>query len=88
MINILFGEVMGERIIWDLGADIWSLIHDQVYKNMASSKGVHTYHLIHMFIFRSMVLKIHSNAGQMPGTTSEGKKKIIRLSMKGGPFDC
>ena len=81
-------KLWGKEEFGAWGADIWSLIHDQAYENMTSSKCVPTWHHMHGFIFRSMVLKIHSNAGQMPGTTAEGKKKIIHLSMKGGPFDC
>ena len=44
-------------------------------KNMASSKVVSTCHHICRFLHRSLVLKTHPNAGQMPITMAKEKKK-------------
>ena len=52
----------------------------QMYVNMMSSKGVRTRHHIRRFLRRSLVPKIHTNTGETPGTTAEGKKKSMAKS--------
>ena len=51
--------------------------YGQTYKHITSSKTVRTRHYIRRFLRRYLVLKIHPNAGQTPGTGEEGKKKKI-----------
>ena len=65
-----FGEVMWERNIWN----------GQMYVNMTSSKGVRTCHHMRRFLRRSLILKVHPNTGQTPGTAAEGEKTNIAKS--------
>ena len=68
------GEVMGEIIIWVLRTlNLVTSIYGQKYEIIMSSKSVRTRHYIHIFILKSLALKIHSNAGQTTGTTVKGK---------------
>ena len=49
---------------------------------MTPSKRVRTRHHIRRFICISIVLKIHLNAGQTPGTGGEVKKKNMDKSVR------
>ena len=84
--NVLFGEVMREINIWQLSNQyIFTWKYGQMYVHMTSSKFVRTRHRIRRFPCRSLVLKIHPNPCQTPGTTAEGKKKNMANS-EGAPF--
>ena len=45
------------------------------------------YH-VRRFICRFLLLEMHKNKDQMPGTTADRKKKKIWLILKGGTSDC
>ena len=51
-----------------------------MYINMMSSKGVRTRNNMRRFLRRSLILKIHPNTCQTPGTTAEGKNKNMAKS--------
>ena len=55
------------------------------YKHMTSSKRVPTWHCKIRFWRKSMVLKIHLNTGQIPGTPAKGNKKNA-VNSEGYPF--
>ena len=57
--NTLFGEVMGERIIWALRARyMGTCIYGQVYENIMSLEHLLTHIHIHRFIRIPLVPKI------------------------------
>ena len=50
-----------------------TLIYGQKRNNMTSSKRVRTRHHICRFLRKSLVLKIHTNTGQMPSRHGQGR---------------
>ena len=82
----LFGEFMRERNTWPLRTQyIFTWKYVQMYVHIASSKVVRTCHQIRRPLRRSLVLKIHPNPYQMPGTTAEKRKKNMD-KYEGAPF--
>ena len=86
--KVLFGKVMGEQIILALRTQYMATwLYGQKHKIMMSSKCVFTFHPMRRFLQKSLALKIHPNAGQMPGTGAKRKKKNMANSVR-GRFDC
>ena len=82
--------VLEENTFWYIYAgkkyvDLWTQYiftwwNGQMYIYMTSLKVVHTLHHIHRFLHRSLVIKIHPNPCQTPGTTENGKKNNMAKS--------
>ena len=51
-----------------------------MHVSMASSKGVRICNHIHMFLCRSLILKIYPNTGKKSGITAEGEKTNMTKS--------
>ena len=84
--KILFVEVIGERIISALRIQYMATwLYVKKYENMTSSKRISKHHHIRRFVCKCLLLKVHHNARQTPGTTNEEEKKYVAES-EGTPF--
>ena len=91
LLLIFFGIIClygGKKYLGPGGLIYRNLTQGQVQKILMSSKIVRTHNYICRFLCRSLGLKMHPNAGKMPGKRSECKKTKIWQLLKGGPFDC